>query len=562
MMIPSLALIAAVVVSQSAPNVKAPGPDPLCGAYCLHVALAAMDLAPGDFNALEKRLGPPRPSGYSLVQLSELARELGAQTTAVQTTLDNLRLRKEAFACIILMKGGHFALLFDVNDEKVSIVDPPRAYTLPIQTVSELWSGTALLIGRERFAPEESLRPGRTGIRMALGWAASFLLIAGILCWSGHRLLRSGKARKIATSETLACLLAACVGCDSGCGSWPSRSSAGANPFASIQLTPEFHRLGDLPRKEIDATLDVKTTITNQGSRDLILSSVGASCSCTKIFLERDRLRPGESTILTANLKLGDSSELREAHLTVDSNDPSRPHAIIQYQWRAVNSLRVEPQTAIHYHLNPGQRISFQAELLATGLSLCRKCRVVGTSDSPHVLVETLSDKGAELLDRHERLERTVERRVGTFRAELRGSLDPQDYRQTILFQVICGDEERARMLWPIAWSVTPVIEFVPGRLWLGIHKAGETIEGKFHLRSTDGVPFRIIGLRSTEKGCLVSTRFDKAASVRHLVEITARTATSSGPWRAILNVETDHEGARVLELPASAVLLANEKGL
>jgi hypothetical protein len=560
MLLPSLALFASLIAGQEAMKPGAAGPDLLCGAYCLQVALSAIDLAPGDFKALEKRLGPPGHAGYSLLQLGGLARDLGAQTIAVETTLDNLKSRTEPFACIVLTKEGHFELLFEIGEEKVSIVDPPRAYTLPIQTFSQLWSRKALLIGRQPFASEESLHPRNSGLRLAFGGTVFLLSTTGILCWLAMALVRRHRERKSGATAALLCVVLSLWGFGSGCG---PRNEAGARAkgFPSIRINPEIHRLGDVPRRAVDSTIDVETTIRNEGSRDLVLSSIGTSCACTEVILERDRLAPGDATILTAKLKLGDSSEVREAQLTVDSNDPSHPHAMIGFQWKAVNPLRVVPEAPVYYKLGPGQRASFPVDLLAGDLSLCKKCRVLCTPDTPLLSIKSVPTNGRVALAGHQGGNGASETNIGSFQGELTGSLDPEDYRQSVLFRVVCGGEERARLLWPVSWSVRPIIALAPERLWLGLRRGGEPTAARFHVSSADGVPFRIVGLRIGESGSLVKSEYDRTLSPRHLVQVTLRPTGSSGPWRDVLRVDTDCERARTLELPTSAVLLGNRGG-
>jgi ABC-type bacteriocin/lantibiotic exporter with double-glycine peptidase domain len=134
--------------------------EPRCGSYCLYVALRSLDLPVSSFEELEDKLGPPTPAGYSLGQLQDVAQQFGAQTLGVQTSFENLRVREERFACIAHLEApGHFVNFADVTDAGlVTVIDPPRSYSAPADTLRTRWKGAALLLSPNPLTPEEDLR--------------------------------------------------------------------------------------------------------------------------------------------------------------------------------------------------------------------------------------------------------------------------------------------------------------------------------------------------------------------------------------------------------------------
>ena len=164
-------------------------PDLRCGSYCLYVSLKALDLPVGSFDELQQRLGQPSPAtGYSLAQLKEAAESYGARTLGVETTPENLRRRPGRFACIAHLDGNHFVNIYDVDEKEAWIIDPPRRYTIPLDTLSIRWDGTALLLAREPLLAEEDLPREVPWLTIAAVCAAVLLL--GAVVWMVRGMFR------------------------------------------------------------------------------------------------------------------------------------------------------------------------------------------------------------------------------------------------------------------------------------------------------------------------------------------------------------------------------------
>ncbi|MGH7138900.1 MAG: cysteine peptidase family C39 domain-containing protein [Pirellulales bacterium] len=150
--------------------------DVRCGAYCTYASLRALDISAASYEEFQQRLGPPDENGYSMAQLSDVARMYGAQTLGVATTLDNLQRRSSRFACIVRVPPAHFVVLSEVAGDRVVIVDPPRDYAIPSATFQSRWDGTALLISAAPLVPEEELA--------ARGWPTAFWASFGAMVFS------------------------------------------------------------------------------------------------------------------------------------------------------------------------------------------------------------------------------------------------------------------------------------------------------------------------------------------------------------------------------------------
>lgn len=152
----------------------------LCGVRCLYMGLLAMEIDPGRFADFIEKCGVADARGYSVGRLEEIARQHGAETLLVKTTIDNLRLRPTPFVCIAHVDGNHFVIIGDVDDSEVWIVDPPREGGIAKELFVKRWDGTALLLSRSPLASEESLARwpwakmawvAGIGLVLAAGWS-------------------------------------------------------------------------------------------------------------------------------------------------------------------------------------------------------------------------------------------------------------------------------------------------------------------------------------------------------------------------------------------------------
>ncbi len=332
---------------------------------------------------------------------------------------------------------------------------------------------------------------------------------------------------------------------------------AKAAPSASIHIEPVSHKLGNVIRDQPGGTLDVRTTVRNDGSRTLNIISIQLSCTCTKAFLERDELRPGETTILTARLSLGDSPEPRRSYIVINSNDPKHPRATVEYEWRIVNPLRTSPESAAFGRISPGEIREIELEILFEGLPLCSRCQVVAEADSAPVSAQVRPDKDLNLPLVHRSSDRQFKGRYGQLRVQVRASLEPTDFRHAVLLKVTCGGSERGRLILPVSWSVDPVVTIAPSRLVFGPSRGGAHVSGTIVARSTQKKPFRILRVRCDNNDVPVNAKYDEELSVQHVVLVSPIVPIVPGPWRAVLVIETDHEGARSLQLPVSGVAVS-----
>lgn len=184
--------VLSVVALAWQPQLPATTVDLRCGGYCLFVALRALDQTTMTYAEFERKLGPPGPAGYSMGQLAEVARSLGAHAMGVQTTLDNLRARQGQFACIALVDRSHFLMIADIKEDYLEVIDPPQHYGVPQTTFEQLWKGDALLISPDPLVEEGALAPRATWPWPAAG---ASLIVVALLTLLAHWVSRRASGR-------------------------------------------------------------------------------------------------------------------------------------------------------------------------------------------------------------------------------------------------------------------------------------------------------------------------------------------------------------------------------
>ena len=99
--------------------------------------------------------------------------------------------------------------------------------------------------------------------------------------------------------------------------------------------------LGSLYRGEM---AERSLTLKNSGTDTLVISRVDVSCGCTGTLVSNDHIAPGD----TGNLKITfNSKNFRgQVHktVTVNSNDPAQPQALVQFEGNVVENVVVTPE--------------------------------------------------------------------------------------------------------------------------------------------------------------------------------------------------------------------------
>lgn len=105
--------------------------------------------------------------------------------------------------------------------------------------------------------------------------------------------------------------------------------TACARKAPRIVVEPASQELGEIPQQKIELVY----TVRNDGGSDLEVEKISTSCDCTKAGIDRDKIAPGQSAVLTVTLDptednlYGDITRV----IYLRSNDPENPEVSVEF---------------------------------------------------------------------------------------------------------------------------------------------------------------------------------------------------------------------------------------
>jgi len=264
-------------------------------------------MGPPTYEALEQKLGEPSPKGYSMLQLDQAAQSYGAETLAVETTLDNLAWRPERFACLTLINDRHYVLIYKIEDNQVFVCDAPSLNELPRETFESVWNRKALLIGPQAFSSEEAVASRRAWFRRGRIALLTLLVVALglIMVWIGRSVLRR---RAVAVGWSVVLGLAVLTG-GAGCDHESKQPKVAAESVSSaatskpLFVEPEVYDLGRIAITEPNQTVQAQSTLRNMSDKPVTIETLVPSCACTDVDVEPLVIEPNGTAVLTTTIE-------------------------------------------------------------------------------------------------------------------------------------------------------------------------------------------------------------------------------------------------------------------
>ncbi|SIO65061.1 Protein of unknown function [Singulisphaera sp. GP187] len=527
-------------------------PDVRCGSYALFVALTALDLGPKTFDELELALGPPTDRGYSIAQLNEQAKKSGARTLALSTNLDEILARPDRFVAICLINKKHFVILQWIDEAQgmAEIINGTIASRMPLDTFRTAWGGECLLLGTQ---PLTTISVRSYSHKQMITSTLIVCVLATILLAFCALYLR---ARNRLASKSI-CLVGACILAASSAGCGKEKASAFRNSHSpepqSLVASSNVHDLGVIASLSADRIETIETKIRNISNAPVSVLEIQSGCGCTSAALSKTRIESGEETVLTTIIKVGiDPQPRRSVVRLVSSTLGSRPLSIT-YQWQAAATILNMPRSIDLGELGPGVHRTAQIAISSIHPELCSRCEVASKPSSQLMSIGFFKAGQVSRLLSNGKMSNSV--KLGDIALDIRGDHEEQEHRESVGLILSCGGKILGESTIPVFWRSRSIIRVSPSRLWLGVHKIGDTLSGKLNLSSADGKPFRIRKGTSDDPHQSIEITFDGEDRSSHMVNVLVKSPVVPGPWRSILSLETDNPNAAQLYVPVSAII-------
>ena len=435
-----------------------PGAGRRCGEYCVRVALTGLGFDAAAVEAAAERLGVAPSGGHAAADLLAAVEAAGGHAAAVRTDLQTLQARRAAgdrFACVAHVDGNHYLLISSIGDRGgVEVIDPPRFYTIPPETLDERWDGTAVLISAVPLTPSAELQGSWWRWASALAVTAAFAVGVVLLL-----------TRRRAAAALVALALPA-AGCGAADEAPPDAAPAGRS---RIEFTRYEHDAGfvSLEQGLFTATFPLRNT----GNGELRVGDLKPGCGCAVAVIDRSAVPPGETAIIRAEVRLTGPEE-RRTTVTVPSNDPHAPNTLLRLAWKAVAPLSPEPPAIDFGAVRPGEAVERTVRLIryADGDDL-------GAAGSGEM--NELTEVAGAVATPHKVFDSRFEPGVGGPAVNVRLTAPDVSGRGSGTVTIRLRNGWTDAIYVPVRYEVRDVLSASPPKVFLAVGEPGEAVEAR-----------------------------------------------------------------------------------
>lgn len=302
----------------------------------------------------------------------------------------------------------------------------------------------------------------------------------------------------------------------------------------------------ELGRMYDDVVVERATKIRNEGDADLIITGVHTTCGCTVGRIGttnitgaqhghiREVVKPGESTELVVNFNPSGKLNAQSQRVTLTSNDPTQPNAVVEVRAFVEAVVRVDPMIVNLGDMSKGE---IQSQVFT----------VIGRS--PTFEVERITITGADYMTGRVLGATDVTTPEGRFERHvdveliIDGTGKPQRVAGNVMIRT---NEERRRIVSVnVVGQIQSDLALDGESLRLGVVGPNLQYDRTVRLRTRSGVPFRILGIeeRGTSnefKSSWIVTPTPETPATEYEVRITMHTNSRPGTFRGGFVVSTD----------------------
>lgn len=119
-----------------------------CGPRCLFVGLVALGEPLEDYPRFSEQFGDIGEQGCSLKDLAETAQRYGYHVGVFELQVNEIQRLIKPAICIAHISGDHFVIVKSVEQERVTVLDPPDKRVVDAQAFSTIFDGHVLVVSK------------------------------------------------------------------------------------------------------------------------------------------------------------------------------------------------------------------------------------------------------------------------------------------------------------------------------------------------------------------------------------------------------------------------------
>ena len=522
-----------------------------CGSYCLFIALDALGKAPSTYLELEKSLGEPGKGGYSMLQLQEEAIRRKAHVLGLSTNLENLQHHKEPIVCITVVDNNHFVLIYDIDDQAVSLINSEKPITLNRDVFNSMWNGKVLLLSNLPIslpnANESLLRPS-----YVLSAAICICLLVAVFTYLQRHKLKTSTVH-FQCLGVLLCLLTGCSDNPTSPKDIVTTSSSGSS-IQSIQLTPEKKDLGKIFRGSPSQFAEVQVNLHNSSRKRIDVTQILVGCDCTNVTMPNRNIDPDSDSLATIQIRLGSTMEPRSTQIKFLTSDRPDEPSIFTINWQIINPLCTDTDSLFVPSIQPNQQYTTSQNIFLDNINLCDSCNIIAESEQTSIDLKVVMEENLRARSHSTPLSPGRKHKVGKLSIKLPANIDYNVYKDNITLSLKCGTDLRAQFTLPISWKVAPSLTVSPNRLFLGTLPSEQIVSQTLVLRTAGAEPFAILKVEADRPNLLQSWECDPNPDSSKVLTLKFRTPEENGAWRSHVTVSTTSQKTSTAKIPVSGI--------
>ncbi len=274
--------------------------------------------------------------------------------------------------------------------------------------------------------------------------------------------------------------------------------------------------------------------IKNLGTKDLILNGVKTSCGCTAAAPSINRVPPGGESQVAVTFDTHFQKGHRERTITVYTNDPATPNALMTLQGNVEVEVEATPADVMFGKVHQG--VAMTKEVVISDLVKNAKGFSVGplSNTSPNIKVSSVPRKDGKSATLTVTLLKSMP--IGQFD----DSIDVVNNRHPIQVHV--------------SGIVTGDLTLNPAQVSFGIVPSKQSVVRILRLTNEGSHAVNVLGVSSTDQSVIASVEPVRPGK-EYKITVELRKNTPDGQLRGSLAIRTDDAGQSTLSVPFYGII-------